>query len=501
MATHSILGGKVHVYKRGRSRFWQCSTYIAGKNRRISTKQEGLAQAKDFAEDWYLDLRGKRNRGELKSEKTFRQAADQFLREYEVITEGERNPVYVEGHHRRLKLHLLPFFGEKGLSEVTPGAVQEYRIWRLDPENKPLAMPLKKAVRQFDKEFGFRTKHRGERDADRRLDIIRKQFVPYFGETIMSTIDAAALASYRDRRISEIAEKPAVAAAIADRELGAFGEMLRWVKQRSKAPSKSTLHHEIVTLRQVIKTGIRHGWLTHLPDFSPPYKGAGKIAHRAWFSHEEYRQLYEATRERTKVNRGTARQWASEQLHDYVLFMANTGLRPDEANRLEFRDINIVEDEASGETILLLSVRGKRGVGYGKSMANAVRPFERLRDRPRIVSDDQADATGNGEGQKRERRWQLPAPTDLVFPSNHKKQFNAILDENDLKFDREGNRRTAYSLRHTYICFRLLEGADIYQIAKNCRTSVEMIEKYYASHIETTLDASAINVRRAQKKT
>jgi type I restriction enzyme, R subunit len=31
-----------------------------------------------------------------------------------------------------------------------------------------------------------------------------------------------------------------------------------------------------------------------------------------------------------------------------------------------------------------------------------------------------------------------------------------------------GQPRTAYSLRHTYICLRLMEGADIYQIAKNC---------------------------------
>jgi len=43
---------------------------------------------------------------------------------------------------------------------------------------------------------------------------------------------------------------------------------------------------------------------------------------------------------------------------------------------------------------------------------------------------------------------------------------------------------------------RLMEGADIYQIAKNCRTSVEMIETFYASHIKNTLDAGPINVRR-----
>jgi hypothetical protein len=44
-----------------------------------------------------------------------------------------------------------------------------------------------------------------------------------------------------------------------------------------------------------------------------------------------------------------------------------------------------------------------------------------------------------------------------------------------------------------------LEGTDIYQIAKNCRTSVEMIEKYYAAHIKTSLDAAAINVMRPKK--
>ena len=74
------------------------------------------------------------------------------------------------------------------------------------------------------------------------------------------------------------------------------------------------------------------------------------------------------------------------------------------------------------------------------------------------------------------------------------------LDEEKLRVDREGQPRTAYSLRHTYICLRLMEGADIYQIAKNCRTSVEMFEKYYASDIKTSLDAVAINVMRPKKR-
>jgi integrase len=73
--------------------------------------------------------------------------------------------------------------------------------------------------------------------------------------------------------------------------------------------------------------------------------------------------------------------------------------------------------------------------------------------------------------------------------------LNIILQEENLKVDHDGNQRTAHSLRHTYVCFRLLEGADIYQVAKNCRTSVEMIEKHYAAHLKNTLDAAAINVR------
>src|ERR1700719_1277504 len=94
------------------------------------------------------------------------------------------------------------------------------------------------------------------------------------------------------------------------------------------------------------------------------------------------------------------------------------------------------------------------------------------------------------------KQGRTPGPTDLLFPKWQRELFKTILEEKALRFDREGRPRTAYSLRHTYICLRLMEGADIYQIAKNCRTSVEMIEKFYATHIKTALDASAINVRR-----
>ena len=45
---HTILGGKVHVYKRPNSSSWQCATYLAGKNRRTTTKEDSLSKAKEI---------------------------------------------------------------------------------------------------------------------------------------------------------------------------------------------------------------------------------------------------------------------------------------------------------------------------------------------------------------------------------------------------------------------------------------------------------------------
>jgi integrase len=422
MASHEILGGLVQVYKRG-DRFWHCSASLDGRQHRSTTKEEGLTEAKQFAEDWYLELRGKARAGLLKTEKSFAEAADQFLKEYEVITEGQRSEKWVEGHGIRLRLHLLPFFGKCGLSEITPGKVQEYRMHRMTTPVtvKPIEIELPK-------------------DGKRRPP-----------------------------------------------------------KRAPRAPARSTLHDEMVTLRQVLKTAIRHNWLSYLHDFSPPYRTNGKIVHRPWFSPEEYKQLYTATRQYAHDSKKKAWEWNAEQVHDYVLFMANTGLRPDEAKNLQHRDVTIVEDAGSGERILEIEVRGKRGVGYCKSMPSAVLPYERLLSRAKPVRKGRRSRKkGNGEPPVQEPP-KLPQPTDPVFPGKHIKLFNGILTRTGLKLDRDNNKRTAYSLRHTYICMRLMEGADIYQIAKNCRTSVEMIEKFYAAHIKNTLDAAAINVMRVKR--
>ena len=188
METHQILNGKVQLYRRGDSRIWQCAASVGGKQRRATTKRDSLSLATEFAEDWYLELRGKDKVGILLSEKSFTQASAQFLREYELITEGERSQKWTDGHEIRLRVHLLPFFGELGVSKVTAGKVQDYRIHRMTSRLEP---------------------------------------------------------NPHSRSNRPLVDKP---------------------------PARSTLHNEIVTLRQVLKTAIRQGWLDHLPDLSAPYR-------------------------------------------------------------------------------------------------------------------------------------------------------------------------------------------------------------------------------------
>jgi hypothetical protein len=45
------------------------------------------------------------------------------------------------------------------------------------------------------------------------------------------------------------------------------------------------------------------------------------------------------------------------------------------------------------------------------------------------------------------------------------------------------------------------KGRTSYQIAKYCHTSVELSEKYYASHLKNTLDEAAVNVRKSKVRT
>lgn len=74
--------------------------------------------------------------------------------------------------------------------------------------------------------------------------------------------------------------------------------------------------------------------------------------------------------------------------------------------------------------------------------------------------------------------------------STMSKQFSEALKRADLKTDKSERQRTLYSLRHTAIMKRLINGAPIKAVADNAGTSVAMIDRFYGSHLTGEMDAA-----------
>jgi integrase len=63
--------------------------------------------------------------------------------------------------------------------------------------------------------------------------------------------------------------------------------------------------------------------------------------------------------------------------------------------------------------------------------------------------------------------------------------FKRIIEESKIE-EKTGKKITLYGLRHTAIMFRLIIGnVDTLVLSRNARTSQNMIDKFYASHLTT----------------
>ena len=125
--THKVMGGKVNTYRRENSDNWQCSTCLNRCNWRVSTHEDSLARTRDFAEDWYLGLRGKAHAGILPKEtrrqgKKFKDAAAKLLEEAPILTQGQGGPTWLEQYELKLNGVILPFLGERYFNLTRRGA-------------------------------------------------------------------------------------------------------------------------------------------------------------------------------------------------------------------------------------------------------------------------------------------------------------------------------------------------------------------------------------------
>ncbi len=127
----------------------ECAARVGGRRFRETTGEESLDRAKDVAEAWYLDLRGKLRNGMILPDSA------RSARRPKAISARSRSsprrlavPNTSKTSNLRMNRHVLPYFGDKPLSAVNRGLVQAYRVKRAEEtiertktDHKPASPP------------------------------------------------------------------------------------------------------------------------------------------------------------------------------------------------------------------------------------------------------------------------------------------------------------------------------------------------------------------------
>jgi integrase len=262
----------------------------------------------------------------------------------------------------------------------------------------------------------------------------------------------------------------------------------------TKKLSPSTMQGYIAQVRKVLRLLHRKKILKNIPEF-PALKTQPNS--RGAFTLTEYKAIL---RKSKALRSSRYADWAQDHKiwikRDYhqmpvemnwlIRFMVYTFVRPGDIRQIQNKHIEIIRGTYLYLRLNLPEV--KRHKAATVSLPPAVRIYSALLDYQR--------ARGYGR------------PDDFVFfPEVTNRRavldiagwcFNWILQDLGLKAGPHGTDRSLYSLRHTAITFRLIYGGniDLLTLARNARTSVEMIEKFYASTLSAEMNIALIHGKR-----
>jgi integrase len=264
-------------------------------------------------------------------------------------------------------------------------------------------------------------------------------------------------------------------------------DQIEMTKKGSLSPN--TIKRIYGDLRHFLTWCKDQGYIVALPDFP---KINGKASRRPHFDAKDWKKLTRHLQEFVKIeNRAVRRD--RMMLRDYVLILANTGIRVGEARILKWRDVSEIVG-ADGEASIVLMVNGKTGKRDVVARSTEVKKyFQRIRDL-RIA-----------EMTTPEIPKPKLDPDSLIFChkdgseiGSFKKSFAALIKAAKVETDSHGGIRTIYSLRHTYATFRLHNDVNQYMLARNMGTSVAMLEQYYG-HTSNVLSAPELTKVRTGK--
>jgi integrase len=223
-------------------------------------------------------------------------------------------------------------------------------------------------------------------------------------------------------------------------------------------------------MQMVFKEAIEGKWMlaSQVPNLNTD--SGSNMVRRAAFTPAEYERILEKLFKMEENSQKEVTKQIRELTQDYAEFVINTGMRPGtELDNLTWDDLHIerYEDQAT----FYISVRkGKttlhtvtREVLCKRSLQRTIwRMSKRFPNR-----------------QAKDLLFRLPDGSETKEIS---RTFNAALKELGLDESPHG-KRTLYSLRHSFITWELVaQKVTIDVLARQCGTSIEMIERNY-SHV------------------
>lgn len=402
-----LRDGRIVLYTRNGGAIYHARLSVEGLPDYVtkSTKERSLDRAREFAENLYDDLRYKVRHGEETGVHSFRTIWDRWLKAHQGTLSFYRKR-YITGTATR---YLLPFLGPKLVGEINDKLIEQYWTWRI----------------------GYWSSDEGE------------------------------------AKIAKATKSRTTAKRPYKQKLGNV----------AKAPAQKTLDMEKTVLRQVLGWAHRNGLINRMPEIKTPKVKVGKgVDRRPAFELEEWKALYRFLRVWVKegaIEGGERPQKGPHELHrrqrellrNYIILMGSSGLRPNEARQLRWRDIVPHEDESGNAHVIIhVSPETKTGQRECVPLRNAATVFDRIK-----AASDHKEANDLVFCMKKDQ------PID-----NFGKTFKSILIKSNLLKDRFGKERTIYSLRHTYATFRIrYGGVNFDALASNMGTSPAVIFRHY----------------------